>query len=289
VPWTLSADPEAYAARVWDLLAARPVRHTIALSILGMARKGHRWSEEPMLFGWYEAGGEVRGAVFQTPPYELGLAVLPAAATEPLVEALRAARHPVAGVSGAGLATERFAAAWSTATGARASTALRLCLHELGSLQPPDPAPAGRGRPAEERDLALAVGWYGAFQAETRSPGGGDAEAMARERIADGRLWLWEAGEGDPAALAAGRRRRSGSPASPPCTRRPSTGAGATARRSRRRAPRTRSRAATRRSSSSRTRRTRPRTRSTGSSASARWTRSASCASSPRASPPPPG
>ena len=202
MPWTLSADPEAYAARVWDLLAARPVRHTIALSILGMARKGHRWSEEPMLFGWYEAGGEVRGAVFQTPPYELGLAVLPAAATEPLVEALRAARHPVAGVSGAGLATERFAAAWSTATGARASTALRLCLHELGSLQPPDPAPAGRGRPAEERDLALAVGWYGAFQAETRSPGGGDAEAMARERIADGRLWLWEAGEGDPAALA---------------------------------------------------------------------------------------
>ena len=35
-----------------------------------------------MLFGWLEDGGEVRGAVFRTPPFELLLAVVPEAAAE---------------------------------------------------------------------------------------------------------------------------------------------------------------------------------------------------------------
>ena len=34
-----------------------------------------------MLFGWYEDSGEVSGAVFRTPPFELLLAVVPEEAT----------------------------------------------------------------------------------------------------------------------------------------------------------------------------------------------------------------
>jgi GNAT superfamily N-acetyltransferase len=202
VPWTLSADADEYAERVWDLLATDPARNTVALTVLEMARRGHRWSPDPMLFGWYEDGDGVAGAVFHTPPFELGLGVLPEEAAESLVDALRGQGHRVPGVNGAAEEAERFAAAWSAATGERAEGQRGLCLHELGTLDPPDPAPPGRPRAAEVDDAELAVTWYEAFRAETEAPGGGDAAAMVRERLADRRLWIWEDAAGEPAALA---------------------------------------------------------------------------------------
>jgi predicted GNAT family acetyltransferase len=202
MPWTLTSDPEVYAERVWDLLAAEPMRNTVALTVLEMARRGHRWSPQPMLFGWYEENGAVAGAIFHTPPFELGLGIVPEAASEPLVQALRADGHAVHGVNGDAASAERFAAAWSAATGERAETSLALCLHELGELTAPDPPPAGSARPAGEDDVALAVRWYEAFRDETGAPGGGDAAAMVRERVTDRRLWLWEGEDGTPVALA---------------------------------------------------------------------------------------
>jgi len=202
VPWTLTADPDEYAERVWDLLAADPARNTVALTVISMARRGHRWSPDPMLFGWYEDGNGVSGAVFHTPPFELGLGVLSEEAAEPLVEVLREDGHRVPGVNGPAEEAERFAAAWNAATGERAVGERGLCLHELGTLRPPDPAPPGRGRPLEEEHSELAVAWYEAFRDETEAPGGGDAAAMVRERLADRRLWMWEDETGEAVALA---------------------------------------------------------------------------------------
>jgi len=90
----------------------------------------------------------------------------------------------------------------TASTGERARTKFRLCLHELDALRPPDPAPAGRARPAGEDDVARCARWYEAFQAETTASGGGNAEAMVRERVADRRLWLWEDPAGTVVALA---------------------------------------------------------------------------------------
>src|SRR4051794_10252276 len=149
MPWTLTAHPDEYAEQVWDLLAADPARNTVALTVLEMARRGHRWSSEPMLFGWYEDGDGVAGAAFHTPPFELGLGVLPEEAAEPLVDMLRAGAPRVRGVNGAADEAERFAAAWRAATGERAEVERGLCLHELEALRPPDPSPPGRARPAE--------------------------------------------------------------------------------------------------------------------------------------------
>src|SRR3954447_6629721 len=39
-----------------------PAEQTGALTAIEAVRKGHRFSDEPMLFGWYD-DGEVRGAV----------------------------------------------------------------------------------------------------------------------------------------------------------------------------------------------------------------------------------
>src|SRR5215217_581369 len=172
VPWRFTDDVEAYAERVGALLSADPARNTIALTVLGMIRAGHRYSDDPMLFGWYEGGDGIHGAVFHTPPFYLELAVVPGAATHDLVRALRAAGRAVTGINGDGAAVERFAAAWTAETGERARTEFRLCLHELAALRPPEPAPAGAARPARDADVERAAGCYHAFQEETGTPGG---------------------------------------------------------------------------------------------------------------------
>jgi hypothetical protein len=199
VPWTLTDDLEAYAGRVWDLLAASPAEHTVALTVIESLRAGHRWSDEPPVFGFYEDAGGVRGAVSMTAPFELLLAAVPE--LDELVAALRAAGTPLPGVNGDVGDVERFAAAWTAGTALRARTVWRQRLYRLGALRPPDPAPEGRARPAEERDVALAVRWYEGFQADTGTHGG-DMEAMVRERIAGGRLWLWDDAGGTTVSLA---------------------------------------------------------------------------------------
>jgi len=202
VPWRLTRDPDEFAERTETLLAASPAEHTVALTVLEAVRAGHRWSEEPMLFGWFEDGAEVRGAVFRTPPFHVLLSVVPDDATAELVATLQAARVSVPAVNGRDEEAERFAAAWTAATGRRGETTVRLQLYELEALRPPEPPPPGGPRAAGAADLELAIRWYTAFHEETPAAGS-DVEAQVRERMGDRRLWLWEDEAGEPAALAA--------------------------------------------------------------------------------------
>ena len=202
MPWRLTSDVEDYAERTADLLTGDPAAHTVPLTVLETVRRGHRWSEEAMLFGWFEDGGEVRGAVFRTPPFELLLAVVPEEATAELVAALRAADADVPGVNGDVEGVDRFVEAWTAATGQRGTTTLALDLYELGTLQHPEPPPAGRGRAAEAPDLDVAVRFYTAFQEEAPTPST-DVVPLVRERMDDRRLWLWDDAAGLPVSLAA--------------------------------------------------------------------------------------
>ncbi len=158
-------------------------------------RKGHRFSHEPMLFGWYD-DGEVRGAVSVTPPFELLLAVVPDDTIDALVAALR--ETELRGINGDPATAERFVAAWKPE---RAEVAFEMRLYRLGELASP-PSPPGRGRAADAGDADLAARWLAAFEDDAgvmRT----SVEAAARERIGDGRLWLWEDDAGTPVSLAA--------------------------------------------------------------------------------------
>ena len=199
--WRLTSDFETYAARAEELLTSSPAEHTVPLTVLEAVRGGRRWSDEPMLFGWLEDGGEVRGAVFRTPPFELLLAVVPEDATAELVAALLAAGAEVPGVNGDVAGADRFAGAWTAATGERGTTTLALDLYELGTLRRPEPPPPGRGRAADDPDLDVAVRWYTAFQDEMPIPAT-DVVPLVREQIDDRRLWLWQDAAGAPVSLA---------------------------------------------------------------------------------------
>lgn len=201
MPWRLTGDVEEYAERAWDLLAADPAENTVALSTIEAARAGVRWSEAPPLFGWWQEGSRVRGAVSLTPPYELLLATVPEYALDALATVLRAARVALPGVHGEAALVDRFTTAWTAGTPLRGAATLRMRLHVLGVLRPPDPPPEGRARQAGADDLGLTVDWLEAFQAETQATAA-DAASIARKKLADGRLWLWEDPAGAPVAVA---------------------------------------------------------------------------------------
>jgi GNAT superfamily N-acetyltransferase len=193
VSWHLTDDVGAYADHVWDLLAPDPAGQTVALTIIESARGGHRWSDEPMLFGWFDDGA-VRGAISWTPPYELLLAAVPADTVAPLVEALRDVR--LTGVNGRVEVVDAFLAAWQPP---RADVAFRMRLYRLGTLRPPDVR--GAPRLAGEKDLGLATAWLSAFERDA-GVHTTNTEAAARERIDGGRFWLWEH-DGTPVSMAA--------------------------------------------------------------------------------------
>lgn len=193
--WHFTADPVEYADHTWDLLAATPAEHTVSLTIIESARQGFRWSDEPMLFGWYDDGA-VRGAFAWTPPFELLLAEVPDDAVDALVAGLRERGAALNGVNGAEPVVERFVAAWAPA---QSSVKFRMRLYRLGTLR--YPTVAGTGRPARMDELDLGARWLSAFQVDA-GVHETDTEPMARERIADGRLWLWER-DGEVVSLAA--------------------------------------------------------------------------------------
>ncbi len=191
--WHLTDDPETYRRHVWDLLAREPAEQTVALTVIEAACSGHRWSDDPILFGWFD-DGEVRGAVSWTPPYEMLLAVVPDDTVGPLAGTLRHVQ--LAGVNGRAEVVERFVAAWRPP---RSQVAFRMRLYRLGTLRPPQAE--GAPRVADDSDLELAMRWLAAFEQDAgvhRT----DTEPAARERIGGGRLWLWEH-DGEPVSLAA--------------------------------------------------------------------------------------
>jgi GNAT superfamily N-acetyltransferase len=200
VPWRFTDELEVYAGKAWDLLTRDPAQQTVALSVIESTRAGRTWGDAP-LFGVYEDGGGVTGAVSLTPPFELLLCVVPADAVEDLAAALREHGADVPGVNGEPELVRRFAAAWTDGTGLPSRVGMRQWLYALGALAPPDPAPAGRARPATPDETGLAIGFIDAFQAEAGAHGT-DAGEYVRTTMAAGRLWMWEDEDGRTAAMA---------------------------------------------------------------------------------------
>ena len=233
MPWRLSDDVDAFADHAWDLLASGPAEQTIALTIVESLRAGHRWSDDPALFGWYLDDAEVRGAVCMTRPFEMLLAVVPGDALADLVAVLRAGDVALPGVNGDVPTVERFAAAWLEGTALHARTVFEQRLYALATLQPPDPLPPGRTRTAADADLDLAAQWLRAFQQEVGVPAT-DVERLARASIDDRRMWLWEDEGGSVVALAGRTAPAAGvsrvAPVyTPPASRRRGYGAAVTA------------------------------------------------------------
>ncbi|MFJ4000455.1 GNAT family N-acetyltransferase [Streptomyces parvus] len=195
--WTFTHDVDVFLAAARPSLAARPVEHTVALTVTERLRRSgahHYGDDDPVLGWWRGADGAVTGTLVRTPPHAALLNAVPPEAVGPLVEALGA------GPDLDGVNADRDIAALLTARLPGYRTEQEQRLYRLGTLRPPFPAPEGRARAATRADRALLVAWVRGF-ADATGQSKSSAEWLVDEGTERGSLTLWESG-GAPVALA---------------------------------------------------------------------------------------
>ncbi|MFD0425182.1 GNAT family N-acetyltransferase [Streptomyces parvus] len=203
--WTFTDDVDVFLAAAGPSLAARPVEHTVALTVTERLRRSgpHHYGDDDPLLGWWRgADGVVAGTLVRTPPHAALLNAVPPEAVGPLVEALGA------GPGLDGVDADRDTAALLTTRLRGYRTEQEQRLYRLGTLRPPSPAPEGRARAATRADRALLVAWVEGF-ADATGQSTFSAEWLVDEGTERGSLTLWESG-GTPMALAGRSRMLAG-------------------------------------------------------------------------------
>lgn len=144
----------------------REIEHATVLQSARLARADDTHYERPMYWATIEAGGELIGCAYRTPPFNVGVTALPSAAIAPIVADL-AATYPasVAGFSGPEPTVSALATAWVAHRGGSWSINSRQRLLSLGTSTG-TPA-AGTLRLASPADMTLAQGWGAALSIDS--------------------------------------------------------------------------------------------------------------------------
>ncbi|MFJ5775267.1 GNAT family N-acetyltransferase [Streptomyces sp. NPDC093094] len=202
--WHLTHDMEDFLAGAEDFLRSRPARHLMPLTVTARlrARGADTPGAGPALFGRLERAGEVHATLHRLPSRGLGLTPLTPGQADALAAHLAGLGHRLPYVSADHDTATAFAEAWRRHTGATAAVRTRLCLYRLGTLTPPDPHPAGRGRPVGERDHGQLLRWCGEFAEDVGEAVSVDAGSWAGTRFADKTYTFWETPDGTPVSMA---------------------------------------------------------------------------------------
>lgn len=203
--WHLTEDADEFLARAGDFLRARPGLHVMELTWAERVRRrgAASFGAEAAVFGVLERAGEVHGTFHRLVPRGLGLSPLTPEQADSLAARLAALGHSLPSVGADHATATAFAAAWRRHTGATPRLRdTRLRLYRLGTLTPPDPLPAGRGRLLGEEDLEHVMYWCGEFARAVGEDVAIDADSWAGTRFADKRYTLWETPDGTPVSVA---------------------------------------------------------------------------------------
>ncbi|WP_018548443.1 GNAT family N-acetyltransferase [Streptomyces sp. LaPpAH-108] len=201
--WQLTDDVDDFLARAGGFLRSRPALHNTPLTEIERLRaRGDGGGG----FGVLESGGEVRAVFYRTPRGYLGVTPLSGEQADSLAARLAGLGRSPSGVISDHDTASAFAEAWQRHTGAASAPFWRTHLYRLGTLTPPQPRPAGRGRGADREDREQVVRWCREFCVEVgeqRSIDLIDSGAWADSRFGDRRFTFWETPDGTPAAMAA--------------------------------------------------------------------------------------
>jgi len=203
--WHLTEDVDDFLARAGEFLRSRPVPHLMPLTWTARlrARGAAAYDAEGAVFGVLERAGEVHAAFYRLSPRRgLGLTPLSAEQADALAGRLVALGHSVPSVSADDATAAVFAEAWQRHAGAVSRVRVRLCLHRLGTLVPPEPLPTGRGRPVGERDHEQLMDMCRGFAADVGEAVTIDAGSWAGTRFADKSYHFWETPDGTPVSMA---------------------------------------------------------------------------------------
>ncbi|MFD7277880.1 GNAT family N-acetyltransferase [Streptomyces sp. NPDC059862] len=203
--WHLTEDVDDFLVRAGDFLCSRPGPHVMQLTWAERvrARGADAFGTEAPVFGVLERAGEVHAAFYRLPPRALVPTPLTPEQADTLAARLAALGHSLPSVSADHSTATAFAEAWQRHTGATPKLRdTRLRLYRLGTLIPPEPMPAGRGRVLGEQDLEQVMFWCGEFAKAVGEDVSIDADTWAGTRFADKRYTLWETPDGTPVSIA---------------------------------------------------------------------------------------
>ena len=154
------ADAREFLARTERWLQIREVEHAGVLQSARQARANDTRYERPIYWATIEDDGKVIGCAYRTPPYKVGVTLLPGDAIAPLVADL-AATYPgnIGGFSGPEPTVSELADAWVAKRGGSWSVNTRGRLMSLPFAAGAPGGPPGVLRLAGESHSALAQGW----------------------------------------------------------------------------------------------------------------------------------
>jgi uncharacterized protein len=196
-------DVRAFLARAEPWLLRAEQRYGLLLGIAYQVLQGTHRYRAPIYWATIEedlvgAGAPADdaaliGCAFRTPPHQVGLTELPAAAIEPLVASLRETYLNLPGVAGPEATATAFADAWTARFGGKWWLEQRQRLHSLTRVTFPSAPASGALRLALAPDAPVVRAWMAGFIRETaaRQVGADAAERLVEER----RLHIWVDGQ----------------------------------------------------------------------------------------------
>ncbi|MER5263909.1 GNAT family N-acetyltransferase [Actinosynnema sp. NPDC002837] len=167
-----------------------------------MTEKLRAGGADGTVLGRLEHGGEVRAVFYRRPTHRLSLTVLSPEQADGLAAHLAGLGLPLTGVTAVDDTAAAFAEAWRRHAGAAPAPGQPVRLYRLGTLTPPEPVPAGRGRVAGAADRAQVIRWCSEFVAAVGEAPSMDADTWAASRYAEKRYTFRETPDGTPAAMA---------------------------------------------------------------------------------------
>ena len=188
-------EPTAFLARAESFLRARETENVLMLGVCESAR-----FNDSCYLATVEEDGAVAACALRTPPHSALLTRADHPALELLTTDLADKYGDLPAVAGPEPAAGDFAGLWSALTGAHTGATARMRVFEADRVFWP-PMPAGTFRAATEADLPTVARWTAAFVDEAGLDDPSDPEDVTRERIQEGRLFLWE--DARPVSMAA--------------------------------------------------------------------------------------
>jgi len=189
-------DLAEFTALTRPLLAADPVRHSVALTVLALLLRVPRDDEDPPVLLSVHQNGVLAATALCTPPRDLIVSGLPADCAAATVEVLASTHPQLPGAAGPRPEAEAFAQSWAEGTGASVHERVAQRVFALHQLTPPVGVP-GAARPAGASDLELLAQWRQDFADEATGGlrGHGTAlQQMKRSLAAGAAAMLWEVG-----------------------------------------------------------------------------------------------
>ncbi|WP_371660737.1 GNAT family N-acetyltransferase [Streptomyces sp. NBC_00280] len=203
--WYLTEDVDEFLARAGDFLRSRPALHTTALTTFEKLRTGGAVADagEPPLFGRLERSGEVSAVFYRfTRRNLLSVTPLDPEQADGLADRLADLGHRLPGVSAEHGTATAFADAWQRRTGATPAFRTAINLYRLGTLTPPQPVPAGRGRPVGEDEHEHLMQWCRELAKDLKEDVTINADTWAGTRFGEKRYTYWETPDGTPVSMA---------------------------------------------------------------------------------------